>query len=763
MSPSRTHFIEVVRIERGDPQELPCPCGVVPGGASYLITGDTTKTEPTWFKNKSTLRRGDWTVKYLGGVRTISNYCYGCGDFDWDSGNQKEPVDNLVYVSGWNNWAVYDHRVPTDGQGLPGYSGDYGTPGLWEVLNTKQVRQKNNGSPTFFLSPDTHIDKELAVNWVVGTQFQDPPDDDFVGIVFGATINQSNNKPSSYYVLCWKKGSQRQRGYNAEAGIRLLKLVNVDGLTTYQVGDRIWDGSNWSSGTSSVTVLAESLGPAWNHNTHYQYNVVYRATGEISVRVSRILNPGVNLETRQYEVVWEESVVDATPLSAGKYGCFSFSQPDVTFESHVFNRIYFMTTSPEGDVCTSGAQNIEFNGTSDDIAILIHADDEVIEEYSGFSGDPVTFTLPQNHIIFRDTVGHMLNKPYVGRPGTVPKTFQTPGSEGITYSYPRGTSSNSGSGHAVDLENGGFETISWGDQIPVTQLAENGWLDSKLRFRFKLVHVPSGLGHLNVQSVSCDGVLVDPGNVETDPVWKIVTQTGNTEEVIEVIDDAPIVVNDSVSFNLSASGPIGIRFDSTPSSLTLPKFLLTSLGGTIQSPKQIEFIQQNETLRPRGFEYTILIGDETYSSGDPEHIYYFSADDKMYPPDGLRVPPRSEVRIKFIVPIDTEETTATVEIAEGSATTVGEADLVPRIHLIWPLNVHRDLLPSLERQFTAKTAAFRFNIKYVNYNPYLYSGGNLSLITWDTILNNREVFVAIEKDTPIESALAHLRTHRGVF
>jgi hypothetical protein len=178
--------------------------------------------------------------------------------------------------------------------------------------------------------------------------------------------------------------------------------------------------------------------------------------------------------------------------------CSSFSwATGTTYEPLQGGDNDFRSFSPTGTVDTSGKTAIRFNGSSDDIVVLIHSSDTVTQTYSGVEGDPVTVTLPAEYILIRDSYpyGYII----AGTGFSCEKTV-TDGT--LTHTFPAGSPSLAGTGHVQDMEASGFETRAWGDPITVAELTAKGWLSGGV-FSFKVVHIVSGSGFANVTSVTC--------------------------------------------------------------------------------------------------------------------------------------------------------------------------------------------------------------------------------------------------------------------
>lgn len=173
-----------------------------------------------------------------------------------------------------------------------------------------------------------------------------------------------------------------------------------------------------------------------------------------------------------------------------------------------------LSASAAFTVCMKDKAELSFVGESDDFVILTASTDTVTETYSGTPGDPVTITLPEKYIIFRDTTGLTRSGGVGGHPATVEKTF-TDGT--LEYVLAEGT--GGGSGHVVDMEEEGFTTQNWDQAIPVAVLEALGWLNAFGIASLKFWHVVSGAGFASVTAVKCDGSTgggggVDPADAE---------------------------------------------------------------------------------------------------------------------------------------------------------------------------------------------------------------------------------------------------------
>ncbi len=174
--------------------------------------------------------------------------------------------------------------------------------GTWIVSGGgASVHQSVNGSPTYFVSPESFINKEFN-----GSFAQDGSagfwDDDYVGFVFGF------QSTSDYYLFDWKQGDQTYGGQFAGAGFRLSKIsgTNVD---------------YWTHTGADITVLASNVGSTkgWADDTVYDFSLGYTDTA-----ITITLDGGI---------FSNETVISVGGLtnSAGQFGFYNYSQQAVTY------------------------------------------------------------------------------------------------------------------------------------------------------------------------------------------------------------------------------------------------------------------------------------------------------------------------------------------------------------------------------------------------------------------------------------------------
>lgn len=174
--------------------------------------------------------------------------------------------------------------------------------GNWTVSGDgASVFQSVNGNPTYFVGPNSEINKEFN-----GTFAQDGSagfwDDDYVGFVFGF------QSTSDYYLFDWKQGDQTFGGQFAGAGFRLSKISGND--VNY-----------WTHTGSDIDVLASNLGSdkGWEDNTVYNFSLGYTDTS-----ITITLDGGIFDDATVIDV-------DGLTNSAGRFGFYNYSQAAVTY------------------------------------------------------------------------------------------------------------------------------------------------------------------------------------------------------------------------------------------------------------------------------------------------------------------------------------------------------------------------------------------------------------------------------------------------
>ncbi|MCP5518603.1 MAG: Ig-like domain-containing protein, partial [Verrucomicrobiales bacterium] len=239
-----------------------------------------------------------------------------------------------------------------------------GGSGDWRIeTGGTSVKQYINGNPTYFVSDFDFIDREFVGRIKVETT----GDDDFIGLVFGFTVNGSN-KPDSYYLFDWKQATQDV----AERGFKLLKITNSNGTAP-----DLWNGE--TGGT--VTVLARDSSVGWADNTEYDFSVRYRSSGQIDLAIRR---------SSDQALLWSTSVTDPSPLGVGKVGFYNYSQSLVRYSG--LNQVDFLEegayqlTAYSGNPGLRGTDGTFLDGNGDG---TLQADDDFVTTLVIDHSDPV--------------------------------------------------------------------------------------------------------------------------------------------------------------------------------------------------------------------------------------------------------------------------------------------------------------------------------------------------------------------------------------
>lgn len=731
---SSTHYSEVITVDPGQSQTFICGGCELPGSGSWSMIAKSTGK--TYFDNGTTFGPGTYRITYLGSTQFNPKICSDvngkCSDFAWDTKRIPEPLMSTRKIN-LSNWTEMDYVISTSISST--IKGNHPGKGIWTITDTI-AKQSENASPTFLVSDFTLVNQTFSVQITVGNQIKYPIDNDFFGVAWA--LSSSNNRPDNYYLIYWKRTSTDQ----GHAGLSLFRMVNLAKQEGRTMFDKIWLGDDWTSGTSQIKVLARKEGPYWDFNKAYSFNIKHLETGESKVDVT---------ESATGKSVWSVSFTDPDPLPSGKVAFFDLSQENVNYIYSQSSITTFLNESPPGSVCTTNKSIIKFNGSSDDIAILIHQDDTVTQDHTGVTDDPVIITIPNNHFIFNDTSGHVIGN-------SVEKTFET---EDISYTFEESlTSDTVNEGHVSDMIPDGFNVINWGDPISVETLARLKWIDSDGTFRFKFFFVPSGIGFVQVTGVTCV-----EGSSPVNPSTYSWNTIKNINNVITTIDDAPTAVNTSSDFVLSSSAQLGVDLVQTPAGLDNPQFRLQLMSITINNPKSIIYEQVNDTGRYHNYRYIITIGSHTYDTSDSDDWKYFQWSSGYWVGTTQSLAPFTSSVINFNLPFDTDEITAQLSVivdGDESSPIVADVDIIPRTIEQTILAFHRDLV--VPDELTAKKAIYRIGKDAALYNIYMYSNGELSPLSSDVIVANRQTIVGVNKSlTSLDHVLYQLNNRTGIL
>jgi hypothetical protein len=465
----------------------------------------------------------------------------------------------------------------------------------WNVGNpANTVTQTENDAPAFFVSPNTYNEPVFTVK--VGVYDADG-DDDFIGVAFAIKMNGSI--PNDYYLLSWKKVAQSNYGVWAEKGFKLLRVTGISGQITATMRRLLWDCDNWTNNAGArIQVLASNNAVGWEMSVNYNVTVRYQNNGQISINVSR---------ESDNNLIWQTTITDPAPLPDGRVALYCHSQAQTRFTTYMSSGAQHLIEGPAGTMCTAGSRGMKFNGSSDDIVAIIHADSHYSVNAQSING-PVTFTIPDDHIIFNQTGGHILGSRDVAyAPFTSQKTIKT---STLTHTYPEGTFANVRQGQVSDMISSGFNVKSWGEEIPISEFSRLKWVDKDGTVRFKMIFIPCGTGYVDLKSISCVQGTSNPSDpteitptTPTGPstsIWKIVAGGANI-----IVDNAPTTIGTSVTFPLPDERTIGVRFDQTKAGITSPIFRLVPVTYTILNPRQIEFAATNNTIKKVVYHFVV--------------------------------------------------------------------------------------------------------------------------------------------------------------
>ncbi|WDE12483.1 PEP-CTERM sorting domain-containing protein [Thalassomonas haliotis] len=176
--------------------------------------------------------------------------------------------------------------------------------GNWTVApDGSSVVQSINGNPTFFVSPESFINKEFTGSFGVETT----DDNDFVGFVFGY------NGLDDFYLFDWKQGTQTYNGQVGYEGFTLSKISAGADVTSLN--------SLWDHNGTGVTVLDTDYGNdrGWADNTVYEFTLGYTDTE---------INIGINGGDFVNEQIFSISGLDN---QAGHFGFYNMSQATVRY------------------------------------------------------------------------------------------------------------------------------------------------------------------------------------------------------------------------------------------------------------------------------------------------------------------------------------------------------------------------------------------------------------------------------------------------
>lgn len=176
-----------------------------------------------------------------------------------------------------------------------------------------------------------------------------------------------------------------------------------------------------------------------------------------------------------------------------------------------FGGTSYVKYSPTFELCPAepgGPIYISPSGSSDDIVVMMKSTDSIT-----IAGEPPVITLPAECIIFRDTFGSMIAS---GDLGTTVQKQIVKGAGTLSgagdYTYPEGTVENTGSGHVIDMESGGFLTYPWGSSFAIDDLPASWIVGGTISVKF--AHIVAGRGAARINSMNC---IPGPGEIPPSP------------------------------------------------------------------------------------------------------------------------------------------------------------------------------------------------------------------------------------------------------
>lgn len=249
-----------------------------------------------------------------------------------------------------NNWTELDYT-------------DDGSAGDWRIeQGGASVKQYINGAATFYASDFDFIDSRFVGQIIVE---ENAGDDDFIGVAFGMTVDETTGRPDSYYLLQWKQTPQTVAsplGGNLllEEGFVLFKVTDAGELTSTEINNQLYleDGPN-------VEVLdrLNGAGNGWADNTLYDFDIVYRSGGDIDLEVRR---------SSDGQVFYANNMQDGAPLGTGKIAFYNLSQSFVRYsglqQQAILGEGLYQLRVQSGENGVQGENGLSIDGDGDGIS-----------------------------------------------------------------------------------------------------------------------------------------------------------------------------------------------------------------------------------------------------------------------------------------------------------------------------------------------------------------------------------------------------------
>lgn len=751
-------------------------------GANTTVLADVNQPQQVaWFENVRGYAAGQYEVELLGYKQMVVHQCEATPE--WSSSAAIPEHMNRAEQMPLANWTMRTYNAEGDTR--------------WANDGNSMMRTWNG--PPAFATSDFKIGQEAITirTWVTpydrGVLVKRPGesedgnartgDNDYVGVAFCVSEQSVGGviRPRSYYLVQWKAQTQDWPGDGdgdgpSEMGFKLLRVTNSAGRTQDQMSPALWAGEDWIAGNTTIRKLAESLGTPWQYNKVYDWTISYRNNGSINIIVRRV---------EDGYVMWDVNVTDNTPLAPGKIGFYNNSQEGATYQCYRYLQSNFVNTV-EGVACIANKSHFAISGRMNGIGVLIHKDDDVVQSYNGVAGDPVTITIPRDHILLENNIGYLVgtHNNYWNAPRSCAKTI----TDGLhTWILPAGTSGNRGSGNVRDAREYGFTVARLGENIPLSTLYAKRWIAADGIFNFKFVFIPSGGASAYSVSSSQAPIMTAPPITTYD--WKVLTYSA-------VYAQAPHDISRKVIISHNDVGPIGIRCEITPTGLHSPVFRLRQLSTLrpicgqlpvvrnrdispydynyiplhpkdLSLPKQIAWTHTNSTLKSVAYRFVVRIDPFTFDVDYGDDSKYFRFNGDLWTPGNKTIGSHKNAEVQFLLPFDTSATEAIVGVYENGSSELATSFVVPitlRTYVQRSLKFNRDLIPPAIPDITAKVAAMRRSIPIMSYDPYLYMNESLTKIAWGDLVRNGDRVVCIHKDvTAFPQVIRHLRTTKGIL
>lgn len=214
--------------------------------------------------------------------------------------------------------------------------------GNWVVsADKKSVLQTVNGSPTFFVSPDSLINTTVRGSFSVNTT----GDDDYIGFVFGFKGPVSTGTDYDFYLFDWKQNNQNSGGFGYEG----FTLARVRGSST----------NFWTHVGADITVLdtkySTTLG--WADNTTYGFELTFTDT-----TITILIDSDTVFNVKN----------DTATFQNGLFGFYNYSQAQVQYNNFTDNACP-VAVNDTAQVIENGAVtiNVLTNDTDADVANVL--------------------------------------------------------------------------------------------------------------------------------------------------------------------------------------------------------------------------------------------------------------------------------------------------------------------------------------------------------------------------------------------------------